>query len=123
MSMQGIVTGNIADTPIKAKGVANMSPTEKAAFETPVQVDKVDVLEAVPAVDGAAWEIVVPAESFSNKRIGDSTNEFVRTTRRLKVDGGWIYCISTQGTGYVRNTCSVAATETSVFVPESKTKR
>jgi len=120
MSMQGIVTGNLAETPIKAKGTAHMSPTEKAAFEVPVDVPQVDVLEASPNGDAPKWEKVGQPESFSARRLGDSSNEFVQTTARLKVEGGWIYATTVNGLGYVRGTCSVATSVSTVFVPDIK---
>jgi hypothetical protein len=116
--MQSITTGNISETPLKASASPHMSPTEKAAFSP----EPAPEAQAEPAsTSDMEWESL-GRETFVVGRVGDSTNSFTRTTRRLKVEGGWIYSVSTQAIGYVRGSCSAGCAETSVFVPESKSK-
>jgi|NOAtaT_7_FD_contig_31_944757_length_607_multi_3_in_0_out_0_1 hypothetical protein len=120
MPMQSITTGNISETPLKATASPHMSPTEKAAFAP--ETSPAPEPQAEPAAASEAeWENL-GSETFNVGRFGDATNAFRRTTRRLKVEGGWIYSVSTQAIGYVRGSCSAGCSESTVFVPESKSK-
>jgi len=118
MPMNSITTGNISETPLKVASSPHMSPTEKAAFSP----EPAPEVQAEPAATSAAeWEDL-GRETINVNRVGESSHAFTRTTRRLKVEGGWIYSVSTQAIGYVRGSCSAGCSESTVFVPESKSK-
>jgi hypothetical protein len=111
---QGIVTGNIASTPISK--TANMSPTEIAAFSEP----KPDVPEYDAVMNTSTWE-EVDTESWTEPGLSASvSNTFRRVTRRMAVDNGYLYSVATYALCYVRGgSANFSSSESLAFVPNS----
>lgn len=109
---QGIVTGNIASTPI-SKSV-NMSPSEIAAFEANQNS------EQVISTQEEAWE-TLNETSWNEPMFGQAiSNSFRRVTRRMPVCGGYLYSVATYGLCYVRGTANSNTSESLVFVPNTE---
>jgi hypothetical protein len=111
---QGIVTGNIASTPITK--TANMSPTEIAAFSEP----EPDAPKYDAAMNTSAWE-ELDTESWTEPGLSASvSNTFRRVTRRMAVDNGYLYSVATYALCYVRGgSANFSSSESLTFVPNS----
>lgn len=111
---QGIVTGNIANTPITK--TANMSPSEIAAFEANNSSESTSA--TTTATD--CWELI-DETSWSEPMFGQAiSNSFRRVTRRMPVSGGYLYSVATYGLCYVRGTANSNTSESLVFVPSNE---
>ena len=123
---QGIVTGNIANTPISK--TANMSPSEIAAFEQAVTKQSMPTDPVhIPQDTSEVW---TPVETitWNEPMFGTAiSNNFRRVTRKMEVPGGAIYSVATYGICYVRGTANSNTSESLVFVPSventSKSKK
>lgn len=119
---EGIVTGNLANTPLKANKL--MSPTEVAAFNPAVteEANKLEPGEAKPNLPTTdPWE-TIGEERWSDPRLGESiVNKFHRVTRRmwLAESGGYLYAVATYAMTYVRGVSDCSITESMQFVPGS----
>lgn len=122
---QGIVTGNIASTPI-SKGV-NMSPSEIAAFERKTQSEPLPTEPVHAPQDNSELWATMETTSWNEPMFGTAiSNNFRRVTRKMEVPGGTLYSVATYGICYVRGTANANTSETLVFVPNTentKTKK
>lgn len=116
---QGIVTGNIASTPISK--TVNMSPSEIAAFEK-MKAEPSPVTPAhAPQDDSDLWT-TMETTSWNEPMFGTAiSNNFRRVTRKMDVPGGTLYSVATYGICYVRGTANSNTSETVVFVPNTDT--
>lgn len=113
---EAITVGNIASSPINSKS-PHMSPTEKLAFATPVEVAEASLAEVQDAI---TWE-PLSSEMWVEPRLGESvSNSIRRVTRRAAVEGGWLYAVATYSMTYVRGVADNSVSEALQFVPTGK---
>lgn len=116
---QGIVTGNIASTPI-SKAV-NMSPSEIAAFERNAKQEPLPTDSVHAPQDNSDLWATMETTSWNEPMFGTAiSNNFRRVTRKMEVPGGTLYSVATYGICYVRGTANSNTSETLVFVPNTE---
>jgi hypothetical protein len=115
-NFESIVTGNLAETPINNKR-APMSPTEIMAFDKPVVAE-----QEAPAAE-SPWQ-TVSEERWSEPKLGESiSNTFKRITRKMPVEGGYIYSVATYVMTYIRGVADNSVSESLTFVSSNFTKQ
>lgn len=115
---QGIVTGNIASTPITK--TANMSPTEIAAFDQNAALPSLPIDGTDSTTNNNVWE-TLDTENWTEPGLTASvSNTFRRVTRRMPVTGGHIYSVATYALCYVRGgSANFSSSESLAFVPNT----
>jgi len=116
-NFEAVVTGNLAETPINPKR-GLMSPTEVMAFEKPETLEEA---EKILKLDNL-WE-TISDEHWTEPKLGESiSNTFRRTTKKLPVEGGYLYSVATYVMTYIRGVADNSVSESITFVPFSDIK-
>jgi len=111
-NFEAVVTGNLAETPINMKR-GLMSPTEVMAFEKPETLEEAEKISKFDSL----WQ-TVSDEHWTEPKLGESiSNAFRRITKKLPVEGGYLYSVATYAMTYIRGVADNSVSESIAFVP------
>ena len=108
---EAVVSGNLSETPLKTTG--------GLALAEPVVVQ----VETDTKEDGDLWENL-GERSWTEPKLGESVaNSFRQTTRRMRVNNGYLYSTATCAICYIRGVAAVSTSEALQFVEGPKAKK